>query len=74
VKGEEYRRVELDRDISRMQLEEHELMDVDWVREQKKKILFQQDLNARMNLLKTSRLSVLSKNTNEHSQLKHMNT
>ena len=38
--GEDYKILELDRDIERLNLEEHKIMDADWVREQKKKIQF----------------------------------
>lgn len=54
--GDDYfKQVEMDLKLQILEQEEAEIKDVDWVREQKKKLLFQQQLQEKMRLLRMAR-------------------
>jgi hypothetical protein len=50
-----FKQVEMDLKLQILAQEEAAIKDVDWVREQKKKLLFQQQLQEKMRLLRMAR-------------------
>ena len=50
-----FRKVEMDLQLELLEADEASIKDVDWVSEQKKKLLFQQQLQEKMKLLRMAR-------------------
>lgn len=56
MKDDKYKQAEMDHTIELLNVAEEYIKDVDWVRDQKKKFKFQQDIARKMNKIKQSRV------------------
>lgn len=56
MKDDKYNQAEMDHIIELLNVAEEYIKDVDWVRDQKKKFKFQQDIARKMNKIKQSRV------------------